>query len=86
MAPRKMLKRKETEEEKIIQAAPFLIGDGVLLEREPMRHGSAWQDWVLDMKPQFGSYWKANGIYDAILFSLQDLKPESSLLASTLMF
>ncbi|BFG37959.1 hypothetical protein CerSpe_242330 [Prunus speciosa] len=53
---------------------------------EPVRPGTAWRDWVTDMKSHFSAYWKANGIYDAIHFSLQDLKVESSLLASALMF
>ncbi|CAB4307235.1 unnamed protein product [Prunus armeniaca] len=55
-------------------------------QSEPMRTGTAWRKWVTDMQSHFSSSWKDNGIYDAILLSLQDLKVESSLLASALMF
>ncbi|KAI5314009.1 hypothetical protein L3X38_043185 [Prunus dulcis] len=77
-----LLERKKNMEqlEALVEAR---IGEDANIKRlypysEPIRPGNAWKDWVVDMESQFGTYGRANGIYDAIIFSLQDLKPESS--------
>ncbi|CAL9020796.1 unnamed protein product [Prunus brigantina] len=44
MAPRRMLKRKETEEEKLFKQPPFLLEMGFFSNDSKTKHG--WRPWL----------------------------------------